>query len=230
MDRKYVPAGQSTQMIIGATKETDYQIMTVAETLYDNFDLKRVFYSAFMNVNQDSRLPDTSQGPPLLREHRLYQADWLLRFYGFEVKELLNEKNPNFNVLLDPKCDWALRHLDLFPVEVNTANLSTLLRVPGIGTNSARRIIMARKSAKLEFNDLKKLGVVLKRALYFITCNGKMMYPIKIEEDFITRQLISSKDRLLKGIEPDITYKQLSLFDDVNFVLAQGNQIQLAKG
>ncbi|HHU73253.1 MAG TPA: putative DNA modification/repair radical SAM protein [Clostridiales bacterium] len=230
MDRKYVPAGQSTQMIIGATKETDYQIMTVAETLYDNFDLKRVFYSAFMNVNQDSRLPDTSQGPPLLREHRLYQADWLLRFYGFEVKELLNEENPNFNVLLDPKCDWALRHLDLFPVEVNTANLSTLLRVPGIGTNSARRIIMARKSAKLEFNDLKKLGVVLKRALYFITCNGKMMYPIKIEEDFITRQLISSKDRLLKGIEPDITYKQLSLFDDVNFVLAQGNQIQLAKG
>ncbi len=216
-NRSFVPAGQSTQMIIGATKESDYQIMSVAETLYNNFDLKRVFYSAFMNVNQDSRLPSTEAGPPLLREHRLYQADWLLRFYGFQTAELLNEKHPNFNVLLDPKCDWALQHLEQFPVEVNKADYYTLLRVPGIGTNSARRIIMARKSAVLDFKDLKRLGIVLKRAVYFITCNGKMMYPINIEENFITRQLVSLKDQVPIGIDKDITYRQLSLFDDVNF-------------
>ncbi len=215
--RSFVPAGQSTQMIVGATKETDYQIMTVAQTLYDNFDLKRVFYSAFMNVNQDSRLPSTEGGPPLLREHRLYQADWLLRFYGFQTMELLDEKNPNFNVLLDPKCDWALRHLELYPVEVNRADYYTLLRVPGIGTNSAQRIIMARKSAVLDFNDLKRMGIVLKRAVYFITCNGRMMYPINIEENFITRQLVALKDQIPLGIDKDITFQQLSLFDDVNF-------------
>ncbi len=215
--RSFVPAGQSTQMIIGATKESDYQIMSVAEALYENFDLKRVFYSAFMNVNQDSKLPSTELGPPLLREHRLYQADWLLRFYGFQIMELLDESHPNFNVLLDPKCDWALRHLELFPVEVNRADYYTLLRVPGIGTNSAQRIIMARKSAVLDFNDLKRMGIVLKRAVYFITCKGRMMYPINIEENFITRQLIALKDQPVLGIDKDITYRQLSLFDDVNF-------------
>lgn len=215
--RRFVPAGQSTQMIIGATRESDYQIMSVAESLYDNFDLKRVFYSAFMNVNQDMRLPSTDKGPPLLREHRLYQADWLLRFYGFKAMELLDEQRPNFNILLDPKCDWALRHLELFPVEINRADYYTLLRVPGLGTNSAQRIVMARKSAVLDFNDLKRLGVVLKRAIYFITCNGKTMYPIKMEEDFITRQLVALKDQKLPGIDKDITYRQLSLFDDVSF-------------
>jgi putative DNA modification/repair radical SAM protein len=215
--RFFVPAGQSTQMIIGATPESDYQIMSVAESLYQNFDLKRVFYSAFMNVNQDIRLPSTQAGPPLLREHRLYQADFLLRFYGFHTKELLDEKRPNFNVLLDPKCDWALRHLEVFPVEINRADHLTLLRVPGIGTNSAQRIIMARKSAVLDFADLKRMGIVLKRAVYFITCKGRMMYPIHIEEDFITRQLVALKDQPIPGIERDITYRQLSLFDDVNF-------------
>ncbi len=222
INRKYVPAGQSTQMIIGATQESDYQIMSVAETLYQNFDLKRVFYSAFMNVNQDISLPTTESGPPLLREHRLYQADWLLRFYGFQTMELLDERNPNFNVLLDPKCDWALRHLEQFPVEINKADYYTLLRVPGIGVNSARRIIMARKSSVLGFSDLKRMGIVLKRAVYFITCNGRMMYSINIEENFITRQLIALKDQPLLGIDKDITYKQLSLFDDVNF----GNEFQ----
>ncbi len=215
--RSFVPAGQSTQMIIGATKESDFQIMSVAEALYNQFDLKRVFYSAFMNVNRDSRMPSTETGPPLLREHRLYQADWLLRFYGFQTMELLNEKNPNFNILLDPKCDWALRHLEMYPVEVNRADYYTLLRVPGIGTNSANRIIMARKSAVLDFKDLKRMGIVLKRAVYFITCKGKMMFPLQIEEDFITRQLIALKDQPIFGIEKDITYRQLSLFDDVNF-------------
>lgn len=214
---RYVPAGQSTQLIIGATDESDYHIMSVSEALYDGFDLKRVFYSAFMNVNNDSSLPSTQNGPPLLREHRLYQADWLLRFYGFRINELLSERTPNFNVLLDPKCDWALRNLDKFPVEVNKADYYTLLRVPGIGVNSARRIITARKSATLDFKDLKTLGIVLKRAVYFITCKGSMMYPIKLNEDFITRELLSVKDKLPFGIERDITYKQLSLFDDVSF-------------
>ncbi len=226
--RRFVPAGQSTQMIIGATKESDYQIMSVSEALYDHFDLKRVFYSAFMNVNQDSNLPSTTEGPPLLREHRLYQADWLLRFYGFRTMELLDEKNPNFNVFLDPKCDWALRHLEQFPVEVNQADYYTLLRVPGIGTNSAQRIVMARKSAVLDFKDLKRLGIVLKRAVYFITCNGRMLYPVKIEEDFITRQLLALKDQLPFGVDKDITYRQLSLFDDVRFQADQKTYVKLA--
>lgn len=226
--RTFVPAGQSTQMIVGATQESDYQIMSVAEALYGNFELKRVFYSAFININQDSRLPSTEAGPPLLREHRLYQADWLLRFYGFQTRELLDELHPNFNVLLDPKCDWALRHLELFPVEVNKADYYTLLRVPGIGTNSAGRILQARKSAVLDFKDLKRMGIVLKRAVYFITCSGRMMHPVRIEEDFITRQLVALKDQIPLGIDKDITYRQLSLFDDVNFQPRQPLAVQLA--
>jgi predicted DNA-binding helix-hairpin-helix protein len=145
---KFVPAGQSTQMIIGATKESDLEIVSVAESLYQKFDLKRVFYSAFINVNQDKNLPATLDGPPLLREHRLYQADWLLRFYEFEAKELLDEKRPNFNIYFDPKCDWALRHPEQFPVEINRADYYTLLRVPGIGVRSARRIVQARRTAR----------------------------------------------------------------------------------
>ena len=143
----FVPAGQSTQMIVGATPESDYQILNVAESLYKKFDLKRVFYSAFIAVNEDKALPArTGEGPPLLREHRLYQADWLLRFYGFEAKELLDEENPNFNLFLDPKCNWALKHLDQFPVEVNRAEYDMLLRVPGIGVKSALRIVKASKN------------------------------------------------------------------------------------
>ena len=210
----FVPAGQSTQMIIGATPENDFQIMSVAESLYRKFDLKRVFYSAFVRVNDDSLLPDLPGGPPLLREHRLYQADWLLRFYGFEAGELLSEERPNFNVLLDPKCDWALRHLEAFPVEVNRASYETLLRVPGIGVKSALWIVKARRLGTVDFADLKRMGVVLKRALYFITCRGKTMYPIRIEEDFITRNILDVKERLPYGISGDVTYRQLSLFDD----------------
>ena len=209
----FVPAGQSTQMIVGATPESDYQIMMVAETLYQKFDLKRVYYSAFVSVNEDKDLPALQGGPPLLREHRLYQADWLLRFYGFEAQELLSENKPNFNVLLDPQADWALRHLEQFPVEMNRADYQTILRVPGIGVKSAQRIVRARRNGNLTFDDLKKIGVTLKRALYFITCNGKMMYPTKIEEDYITRNLISAKERL--PFDRDgMTYRQLSLFDD----------------
>lgn len=209
----FVPAGQSTQMIVGATPESDYQIMMVAENLYKKFDLKRVYYSAFVSVNEDKDLPALPGGPPLLREHRLYQADWLLRFYGFEAKELLSEDKPNFNILLDPKADWALRHLEQFPVEINRADYQTILRVPGIGVKSAQRIVRARKNGSLSFEDLKKIGVTLKRALYFITCNGRMMYPTKLEEDYITRNLISNKEKL--PFDRDgMTYRQLSLFDD----------------
>lgn len=214
---RFVPAGQSTQMIIGATPENDYQILNVAEALYKKFELKRVFYSAFVHVNEDSNLPaKTDDGPPLLREHRLYQADWLLRYYGFEAKELLSEKNPNFNVLIDPKCNWALEHLELFPVEVNRADYHTLLRVPGIGYKSASRIVKARRMGMLNFEDLKKMGVVLKRALYFVTCNGKMMYPTKMEQDYILRNLLNAGEKI-PGAVGQMTYRQLSLFDDVNF-------------
>lgn len=209
----FVPAGQSTQMIVGATPESDYQIMAVAQGLYDNFNLKRVFYSAYVGINEDKELPALNTGTPLLREHRLYQADWLLRFYHFRADELLSEDKPNFNILLDPKCDWALRHLEQFPVEINKADYHMLLRVPGIGVNSARRICGARRSANLNFDDLKKLGVVLKRALYFITCSGHMMYNTKLEEDYITRNLLSGQEKL--PFDKDgMTYKQLSLLDD----------------
>ncbi|MCM1136023.1 MAG: putative DNA modification/repair radical SAM protein [Clostridium sp.] len=209
----FVPAGQSTQMIVGATAESDYQIMTVAENLYKKFELKRVYYSAFVSVNADKELPALPGGPPLLREHRLYQADWLLRFYGFHAQELLSERKPNFNVLLDPKADWALRHLEQFPVEINRASYQILLRVPGIGVKSAQRIVRARRSGSLDFQDLKKIGVTLKRALYFITCSGKMMYPTKLEEDYITRNLIGEKEKLPFSTD-GMTYRQLSLFDD----------------
>ena len=213
---KFVSGGQSTQMIIGATPESDYQIVQVAESLYQKFQLKRVFYSAFVNVNEDASLPALTSGPPLLREHRLYQADFLLRFYGFEAKELLSEKHPNFNVFLDPKADWALQHLDLFPMEINRVSYEMLLRIPGIGVKSAQRIVRARRNGRLDFDHLKKIGVVLKRALYFITCNGKMMYPTKMEEDYITRNLLNIKERLPFDAD-GVTYKQMSLFDDANF-------------
>ena len=207
---RFVPAGQSTQMIIGATGENDFQIVNTAESLYRNFELKRVFYSAFVNVNQDTTLPDLPQGPPLLREHRLYQADWLMRFYGFRAGELLSEEKPNFNVFLDPKCDWAMRHLECFPVEINSADYHTLLRVPGIGVRSAQKIVGARKYGKLDFYDLQKMRVVLKRALYFITCSGRMMYRTKLDEDYILRNLLDPREKL--PVDPDITYQQLSLF------------------
>lgn len=208
----FVPAGQSTQMIIGATPENDYQILKVTESLYERFSLKRVFFSTFVNLNEDSRLPAPAGPPARMREHRLYQADWLLRYYHFHADELLDAARPDFNVYLDPKCDWALRHLEQFPVEINRAAYQTLLRVPGIGYQSARRIVAARRTSRLDFADLKKIGVVLKRALYFITCDGRMMYPVRIEEDYITRQLLADQTQIPKDIRQG-SYEQLSLFD-----------------
>lgn len=212
--QRFVPAGQSTQMIVGATPENDYQMIKVAEALYRNYDLKRVFYSAFVRVNDDSSLPALPGGPPLLREHRLYQADWLMRFYGFGADELLTEKQPHFNVLLDPKCDWALRHMEMFPVEINRADYGTILRVPGIGVKSAKRIIAARKGAVLDFTDLKKMGVVLKRAVYFITCRGRMMYSMKMDQSFITSQLVGEEHKKVWDIGSSDCYRQISMFDD----------------
>lgn len=230
---KFVSGGQSTQMIIGATPENDYQILSVAESLYDKFSLKRVFYSAFIHVNEDKALPMVreDEGPPLLREHRLYQADWLLRFYGFKAQELLSEERPNFNIAIDPKADWAIRHLENFPVEVNKADYHTLLRVPGLGVNSARRIVAARRHGSLTFEDLKKIGVVLKRAVFFITCNGKMMYPTKLEEDYIVRNLTYAKENLPFNVD-GVTYRQMSLFDDYsNFALpGQGDYYKSLTG
>lgn len=215
--RGFVPSGQSTQMIIGATGESDYEIMAVTEALYQRFDLKRVFYSAFINVNQDANLPALDGQPPLRREHRLYQADFLLRYYGFRADELLTEKKPFFNTYLDPKCDWALRHLEQFPVEINAADFDTLLRVPGIGTKSARRIVAARRTGNLDYQALKAIGVVMKRAIYFITCNGRMMYQfLKIDEDYITRNLLENDRDVMKGFGEKVTYKQLTLFDGDN--------------
>lgn len=204
---KFVPAGQSTQMIIGATKETDLDIMNKSELMYKNYNLKRVFYSAYIPVNKDNLLPSL-ETPPLVRENRLYQADWLLRYYGFKVEDILSFDNPNFNLLIDPKCDWALRHLDEFPKEINKCSYLDLLKIPGIGVTSAKRIISSRKHFNISFNDLKKMGIVLKRAKYFITCNGKYFIDSSnFKKNFIEYNL------LLEDKEKTISNKgQLSLF------------------
>ena len=213
--RPFAPAGQSTQMIIGATPESDYTLVTTAQKLYQHFDLKRVFYSAYIPVNQDETLPSLDTKPPLLREHRLYQADWLLRFYGFQADELLSEDRPNFNEQLDPKCDWALRHLSEFPVEVQKASYDMLLRTPGIGPTSAKRIVNARRYGRLDYDSLARMGVVLKRAHYFITCNGRMMYNIPIEEQYITRSLaVDNRGENWKIEQQNTRYSQMSLFSD----------------
>lgn len=188
---RFAPAGQSTQMIVGATPESDYQILNLTEGLYKKYQLKRVFFSAYMPVAQSALLPAADTKPPLLREHRLYQADWLLRFYGFTAGELLDERHPNFNPFLDPKCNWALNHMELFPVEVNRAPYEELLRVPGIGVTCAKRITTTRRTGKLDFTGLKKLGVVLKRAQYFVTCSGRVADGLKITQDAALRSMLS---------------------------------------
>jgi putative DNA modification/repair radical SAM protein len=214
---KFAPAGQSTQMIIGATPDTDFQILRLAEGLYHKYNLKRVFYSAYIPMVESSVLPSLDTKPPLLREHRLYQADWLLRFYGFEAHELLDEQHQNFNPLIDPKCNWALNHPEYFPVEVNRASYDLLLRVPGIGVKSARRIMTARRVGSISFDGLKKLGVVLKRAQYFITCGGKMAEGLKITQDSTLRALMSDRCQQLLPNQPE----QLSLFTNPNQITTE---------
>lgn len=209
--RKFVPAGQSTQLIVGATPDTDYKILTLAEGLYSKYQLKRVFFSAYIPVTEHSLLPAVSAKPPLLREHRLYQADWLLRFYGFEARELLDEGNPNFNLQIDPKCNWALNHLDQFPIEINQASYEMLLRVPGIGVTSARRILRARTIASLDFQGLKKMGVVLKRAQYFILCKGRRLEGLKVTPHNVMQALMS--ERIFASL-PSQAPQQLALFEE----------------
>ena len=205
---RFAPAGQSTQMIVGATPESDRQILTLTQGLYDKYHLKRVFYSAYMPVSNSPLLPAPQNfQPPLLREHRLYQADWLLRFYHFRAEELLDEAAPNLDPRLDPKCTWALRHLEFFPVEVNRADYEALLRVPGVGVRSARRILAARQVGPLTFEGLKRLGVVLKRAQYFLTCSGRPLTGLRVREDGLLRHLAA----LDAPREP--VMEQLSLFD-----------------
>ncbi len=200
----FVPAGQTTQLIIGATPDTDYNILSLSENMYKNNKLKRVYYSAYVPINKDSLLPALNEAPPLKRENRLYQADWLLRFYGFKVEDLLDDKNPNFNLMLDPKVDWALRHLNLYPIEINKADYYSLLKIPGVGVLSAKKIISTRKSITINFDTLKKLGVVLKRAKYFVLCNGVYYDKSNLfNKSFIEKELIENKNCL----------KQLSLFE-----------------
>ncbi len=203
---RFVPAGQSTQMIIGATPETDRQILRLTAGLYRKYALKRVFFSAYTPVVAGKNLPSLDTRPPLLREHRLYQADWLLRFYGFNADEILDDAHPDFDPRFDPKCCWALYHPEQFPVEVNRAPYEMLLRVPGIGVKSARRIVQVRRVSSLSYDTLKKLGVVLRRAQFFIVCGGKRREGLRFKENEIARYL-------LPDAMPPVENRQLSLFD-----------------
>lgn len=207
----FVPGGQSTQLIVGATPESDYKILNLSENLYNRFNLKRVYYSAYVPViKNDKVLPDIIN-PPLVREHRLYQADWLLRFYGFKAKELLKDENDSFDLNFDPKTSWALSNIDNFPIEINKASYDTLLRIPGIGVRSARRILITRKVHSLKFEDLKKLGIVLKRAKYFITCKGKYYGDVSFDEEKIrTRLLYMNRPKL-----ENENSEQLNFFDNI---------------
>lgn len=205
----FAPAGQSTQLIVGATEDSDRHILHLTESLYDRYRLKRVFYSAYVPVVENPLLPALHTKPPLLREHRLYQADWLLRFYGFRADELLDDQHPNFDPMLDPKCYWAITHPEQFPVEIMTADLGWLLRVPGIGPTGARRILSARRTGLLHFDDLKKMGIVLKRAQFFILCGGRMREGLHFTADTLAFQLQAVE----RGSLPASAAQQLSLFD-----------------
>ena len=188
----FIPAGQTTQMIIGAGGESDFAILNRSENLYKNFGLKRVYYSAYVPVNKSGILANTD-AVPMLREHRIYQADWLLRFYNFKAEEILDEKNPFIDPLLDPKANWAVQNWHLFPMEINRASYKDLIRIPGIGVTSAKRIVMARRHNVIKYEHLKKLGVVIKRAKYFITVNGEFMGFRKESPELIRNALIEKE-------------------------------------
>lgn len=203
----FAPAGQSTQLIVGASAENDKQILHLSNRLYQQYQLKRVYYSGYVPVSNDSRLPSLTL-PPLMRENRIYQADWLLRFYGFEVNEIVNDLFPNLDLEIDPKLAWALRNLHLFPIEVNTADYEMILRVPGIGVKSAKKIVAARRFAALTTEHLTKIGVVLKRARYFITCNGKSPDARSYTEDVIRRKILFGEG----SVRNSLIKQQLDLF------------------
>ncbi|QQS86774.1 putative DNA modification/repair radical SAM protein [Fusobacterium canifelinum] len=192
----FIPAGQTTQMIIGASGESDYSILSRSENLYKNFDLKRVYYSGYVPVNKSGILVSVDQAVPMIREHRLYQADWLLRFYNFRADEILNEKDPFVDPFLDPKTNWAIKNSHFFPIEINKASYKELLRVPGIGVTSAKRIVMTRKYSTIRYEHLKKLGIVIKRAKYFITVNGEFL-GFKKENPELIRNALMEKEKML---------------------------------
>ena len=200
----FIPAGQTTQMIIGASGESDYSILTRSENLYKNFELKRVYYSGYVPVNKSGILVSIDQAVPMIREHRLYQADWLLRFYEFKADEILNEKDPFVDPYLDPKTNWAIKNFHFFPIEINKASYRELLRVPGIGVTSAKRIVMTRKYSTIRYEHLKKLGIVIKRAKYFITVNGEFL-GFKKENPELIRNALMKKEKMLA--------EQLKLFN-----------------
>jgi putative DNA modification/repair radical SAM protein len=205
---RFAPAGQSTQMIIGASPESDYQILNLSASLYKTLEMQRVFFSAYIPVNQNPLLPNMREAP-LMREHRLYQADWLMRFYQFDVGEIIDEEHPFLDPLIDPKCNWALNHIDLFPAEINKVSYEMLLRIPGVGVRGAKRIVHARRERRLGFDDLKRLNITMKRAKYFITCNGSYEKGISFNPQNIYRKLTESfMARHRKGVAPE----QLSLF------------------
>ena len=200
----FIPAGQTTQMIIGASGESDYSILTRSENLYKNFELKRVYYSGYVPVNKSGILVSADQAVPMIREHRLYQADWLLRFYDFRANEILNEKDAFVDPFIDPKTNWAIKNFKLFPIEINKASYKELLRVPGIGVTSAKRIVMTRKYSTIRYEHLKKLGIVIKRAKYFITVNGEFL-GFKKENPELIRKTLMEKEKML--------VEQLKLFN-----------------
>jgi len=206
----FAPAGQSTQLIVGASAENDQQILQLSSDLYKNYSLKRVYYSGYVPVSSDNRLPIITE-PPIIRENRIYQADWLMRFYGFDVKEILDDQNPHLDLDIDPKLSWALRNRHVFPVELNTADYEMILRVPGIGVKSAKKIVSARRFAALNFEHLRQMGVVLKRAKYFITCNQKSLQPYDFDSQRIRNKILFG-DGALRS--PLLT-QQLDLFKQV---------------
>ncbi len=206
----FVPAGQSTQIVVGASPENDHQILQTADMMYQNFRLKRVYYSGYIPVSNDDRMPGLNTPPPLLRENRLYQADWLLRFYNFKVSEILDEHNPNLDTEIDPKLSWALRNPHFFPVDINKATYNQIIRVPGIGTVSAKKIVAARRFTRLHLHHLKKIGISLNRAKYFIHCPDNNAHtwtdtqPAKLRQRIVTE--INSK------YQPQHHPAQLTLF------------------
>ena len=211
---RFAPAGQTTQMIIGASGETDRQIVKTSEGLYRTFKMKRVYFSAYIPVSDSPLLPSVFTAPPLAREHRLYQADWLLRFYGFSADEILDEQHPFLDPQLDPKITWALRRLDRFPIEVNKASLEDLLRIPGVGATSALRIVKQRRVCAVKYEDLKKMGVVLKRARFFLTCSGRYYGDSELEPSYI-RRLVLEEELIRKQLLPEEREQQLSMFNPI---------------
>jgi len=202
----FAPAGQSTQMVIGATPETDKDILFTANSLYSNYGLKRVYYSGYVPISSDERMPGIGTPPPVIREHRLYQTDWLMRFYGFSVNEIVNDAHPSLDTDIDPKLSWALRNPAVFPVDINTADYSLILRVPGIGVNSAKKIAAARRFGKLDAQQLSRIGVSMNRAKYFIICKGESFVNIGLQPQLIRHHILSlSAGKFKSAHSPQLT-------------------------